>query len=195
MAISDEISRIKTAAESIRSTLVAWGIGLTTDKIGDSATRLSGVTAYSKASGSLGPDSTSVSVPKGYYMADGSISVAAEPATVTITSTDTVEVTNDDGFLTKVTVNVGGDMINAAGMVDKTMCATAAEIVAGDEAIVWSSTEENWVSVTGTMTKRNNWSSTIDGLATTSVTIPAGYHLGGGTVSLTSDIETALAAI
>ena len=37
-------------------------------------------------------------------------------------------------------------------------------------------------------------SSTIDGLTETSVTIPAGYTTGG-TVSLTGDIEAALAAI
>ena len=36
---------------------------------------------------------------------------------------------------------------------------------------------------------------TIDGLSVTGYTIPAGYHSGSGTVSLTSDIETALAAI
>ena len=35
---------------------------------------------------------------------------------------------------------------------------------------------------------------TIDGLTTTSYTVPAG-HTTGGTVSLTSDIEDALAAI
>ena len=34
----------------------------------------------------------------------------------------------------------------------------------------------------------------IDGLTTTSVTIPSGYT-SGGTVSMTTDIETALAAI
>ena len=36
---------------------------------------------------------------------------------------------------------------------------------------------------------------TIDGLTTTSYTVAAGYHNGSGTVSLTSDIEDALAAI
>lgn len=36
---------------------------------------------------------------------------------------------------------------------------------------------------------------TIDGLVSTSYTIPAGYHNGSGTVSLTNDIETTLAAI
>jgi len=36
---------------------------------------------------------------------------------------------------------------------------------------------------------------TIDGLTVTSYTVPAGYHSGAGTVSLTGDIETALATI
>ena len=36
---------------------------------------------------------------------------------------------------------------------------------------------------------------TIDGISVTSYTIPAGYHSGKGTVTLTNDIETALAAI
>jgi len=37
-------------------------------------------------------------------------------------------------------------------------------------------------------------SATIDGLTTTSYSVPSGYTTGG-TVSLTNDIETALAAI
>mgnify|MGYP003301394644 CR=1 FL=1 len=37
-------------------------------------------------------------------------------------------------------------------------------------------------------------SGSIDGLTTTSYTVPAGYT-SGGSVSLTDDIETALAAI
>ena len=35
----------------------------------------------------------------------------------------------------------------------------------------------------------------IDGLTQTSYTVPQGYHNGSGTVSLTGDIEEALAAI
>lgn len=48
--------------------------------------------------------------------------------------------------------------------------------------------------VTGTMPNNGSTSKTIDGLTTTSATIPAGYT-SGGTVSLTNDIEDALAAI
>ena len=49
-------------------------------------------------------------------------------------------------------------------------------------------------AVTGTMPDNGTLTKTIDGLTASSVTIPAGYTTGG-TVSLTNDIETALAAI
>ena len=48
--------------------------------------------------------------------------------------------------------------------------------------------------IEGTMANNDTISKTIDGLTQTSVDIPAGYT-SGGTVSLTDDIENALAAI
>ena len=44
------------------------------------------------------------------------------------------------------------------------------------------------------MTNNAAVNGTIDGLSTTSYVVPAGYTTGG-TVSLTNEIETALAAI
>ena len=52
----------------------------------------------------------------------------------------------------------------------------------------------NGAKVEGTMPNNGAISATIDGLTTTSYAVPAGYT-SGGTVSLTNDIETALAAI
>ena len=52
----------------------------------------------------------------------------------------------------------------------------------------------NGAKVVGTMPNNGSVSASMDGLTTTSVTISAGYT-SGGTVSLTSDIEDALAAI
>ena len=66
--------------------------------------------------------------------------------------------------------------------------AAASEILNGETA---------WVGgkqVTGSMANNGATGGSIDGLTTTSVTIPAGYT-SGGTVSLTADIEEALAAI
>ena len=49
--------------------------------------------------------------------------------------------------------------------------------------------------VEGSMPDRGTVTASIDGLTTTSYTISAGKHSGSGTVSLTNDIENALAAI
>ena len=47
----------------------------------------------------------------------------------------------------------------------------------------------------GTMPNNGAVNKQIDGLTETSYTIPAGYHNGAGTVTLTDDIETSLASI
>lgn len=48
--------------------------------------------------------------------------------------------------------------------------------------------------VVGAMPNNGTFNETIDGLTATSCTVPAGYT-DGGSVSLTNDIETALAAL
>ena len=67
--------------------------------------------------------------------------------------------------------------------------AVAADVLEG-KVIVNASGE----SVEGSVTNNGVITGTIDGLTTSSYTVPAGYT-AGGTVSLTDDIETALAAI
>lgn len=84
----------------------------------------------------------------------------------------------------------GTGKVTAAALSGQTAgTATAAQILKGQTA---------WVAgtkLTGSMVNNGAAELTIDGLTVTSVTIPAGYHNGSGTVSLTSDIEEALAAI
>lgn len=87
----------------------------------------------------------------------------------------------------------GSGVVTAASLASQTVGdATAANILSGK--IAWV----NGSSVTGSMANNGAISGTITGLGTTSgdtsYTIPAGYT-SGGTVSLTNDIETALAAI
>ena len=83
----------------------------------------------------------------------------------------------------------GSGKITAKDLASQTAAtAAAAEILNGETAWV------DGTKVTGTMVNNGATGGSIDGLNTTSVTIPAGYTTGG-TVSLTDDIETALAAI
>ena len=66
--------------------------------------------------------------------------------------------------------------------------AVAADLLADKTAYVAG------VKVTGTMPNNGDVTASIDGLTVTSAAIPAGYT-SGGTISLTGDIESALAAI
>lgn len=96
-------------------------------------------------------------------------------------------VTPDEGFygLSGVTVNPIPESYKDISVVS----ATAADVVSG-KVIVDSSGN----TVAGTMANNGEISQTIDGLTTTSVTIPAGYT-SGGIVSLDDTIEQALAEI
>ena len=126
----------------------------------------------------------SYTIPKGYHSGAGKVSVAVETKTVTPTKAAQDIVPSTGKVLTKVSVAAIPDAFADTSGAD----ALAANILNGKTAFV------NGAKVTGSMPDNGSATATMDGLTTTSVTIPAGYT-AGGTVSLTADIEEALAAI
>ena len=133
---------------------------------------------------------TSYTVPKGYHNGSGTISVTTQTKTAT-PSTSTQTISADSGkVLSSVTVAaIPGTFIDTS---DST--ATAANILADKIAYGYDARTGKAVKLTGTMVNNGSVSNSFDGLSATSVTIPAGYT-SGGTITLTNDIETALAAI
>ena len=131
----------------------------------------------------------SYTVPTGYHNGSGNVSITLETKTATPT-TSTQNITPTSGkVLSKVTINaIPSNYGNTTGDT-----ATAADLVSGVKA--HTIVNGTATLITGTMTDNGTITATIDGLSTTSYTIPAGKHSGSGTVSLTSDIEEALAAI
>ena len=128
-------------------------------------------------------------VPTGYHSGAGTVSIVLEEKSAT-PSASSQNITPTSGkVLSKVTVaaipavwgNVTGDD------------AVAANILYGKKA--HTNVNGTATQVTGSMANNGAVTATFDGLTTTSYTIPTGYHNGSGTVSLTSDIEDALAAI
>lgn len=125
-------------------------------------------------------------VPKGYHNGSGKVKIVLETKTVTPTKT-TQEVTPTSGkVLSKVTIGAIPDKYQDVSGVT----ATAANVVDGTFFV-----DSTGALVEGTIPNKGAVNATIDGLTTTSYTVPAGYHNGSGTVSLTDDIENALAAI
>lgn len=131
-------------------------------------------------------DGTTISyiIPKGYHNGSGTVKISLETKTVTPTKS-VQDITPSAGkVLSKVTVAAIPDNYIDTSDAD----GVAADIRAPKTAYIKGQ------KVEGTMPDNGNVGGTIDGLTATSMSIPAGYT-DGGTVSLTSDIEDALAAI
>lgn len=169
----------------------------TTDATATAATILDGETAYVggvKVEGTMPNNGavektltvteTSYTVPEGYHNGEGTVIIVPEQKTVQPSRSEQNVTPTTGKVLSKVTV--GAIPANLIDTTDAT--AEASDILSGQTAYV------NGAKVTGSMVNNAAVNGTIDGLTATSFSVPAGYTTGG-IVSLTNDIETALAAI
>ena len=128
----------------------------------------------------------SYTIPAGYHSGSGAVTITLETKSATPTkSAQTITPTNG-----KVLSSVSVAAIPSAYQDVSSVDATSADVMAGKTIVLADGTE-----VSGDIIDRGTVTATIDGLTTLTYTIPAGRHSGSGTVSLTNDIETALAAI
>lgn len=136
------------------------------------------------ASKTLDAVTTSYTIPAGYHNGAGAVSIVTETKTATPSQTSQTISPTSGKVLTQVTV----EAIPAEYVITTDATAQAGDILAEKTAYV------NGEKIEGTMPNNGSVGGEIDGLVTTSMVIPAGYTTGG-TVTLTDDIEAALAAI
>lgn len=125
-------------------------------------------------------------VPKGFHSGSGKVKIVLETKSVTPTKSVQKVTPTTGKVLSEVTVAAIPDKYQDVSGVT----ATAANVLDGSFFV-----DKNGTLTEGTMPDKGAVNATIDGLTTTSYTIPAGKHSGSGKVSLTSDIENALAVI
>lgn len=122
----------------------------------------------------------SYTVPKGYHSGAGTVSIDPETKTVTPTTSQQTVSPTSGKVLSSVTVNA----IPAQYVDTSDATATAAQILDGATAYVDGDLVEGTMPDNGAVTK------TLDS-ATTSYTVPAGYHSGTGKVSVSLETKSA----
>lgn len=192
MSVATQITRIQSDRNTIRTKLVELGMAQNTDDLDKLATAIENLENRGAVSVTVQEGDT-YTIPKGYHNGSGTVSGVAGGGNYslqskTITPTKNQQnVTPDSGYygLSDVTVAAIPEVYQDVS----TVTAGAADVLTGKVIV-----DATGKSVAGTMLNNGALTKTMDGLTVTSVAIPAGYT-SGGTVSLTEDIEDALAAI
>jgi hypothetical protein len=192
MSVATEISRIQTGRNTIRAKLVELGMAQNTDGLDKLASAIEKMENRGAVSATVQEGDT-YTIPKGYHNGSGTVSGVAgggnynlQSKTVTPTKLQQ-NVTPDSGFYGLSDVTVAPIPESYADV--SAVTAEAADVLTG-KVIVSAAGK----TVAGSMPNNGLLDKTIDGLTSLSADIPAGYY-SGGTVSLSGDIEEALAAI
>lgn len=192
MSVATEIARIQTDRNTIRAKLVELGLAQNADNLDKLAAAVEGIEDCGAVSATVQEGDT-YTIPKGYHNGSGTVSGVSGGGNYNLqskTATPTKKqqnITPDSGYygLSDVTVAPIPESYQDVSAVT----AGAADVLTGKVIV-----DAAGKTVAGAMPNNGVQTLTIDGLTVTSVAIPAGYT-SGGTVSLTSDIEDALAAI
>ncbi len=219
MSISEQIARLQQLKTRLRSKLMLLSLASEENTLEECVAAVEAIEDNGAVSQKLDTTTGSYTIPAGYHNGSGTVSIDLEEKTVTANGV----VTPTAGkVLSKITVNVqnaptlqektavpskslqeilpdeGYDGLSKvrveaipASYADITgVTASAGDVLTGKVFV-----DSTGAQKSGTMANNGAVAATIDGLNTTSYTIPAGYHSGSGTVTLTNDIENALAAI
>lgn len=184
MSTQTEITRLQTARNKLRTWLVGLGLAASTDKLPTLADKAAAIKNNGAVDAQV-KEGESYTVPAGKHSGAGKVSVVLETKSATPAEA-AQDITPTKGkVLGKVKVGAIPDKYKDVSGVT----AGAADVLDGKFIVLADGSK-----VEGTMANNGAIAKTIDGLTQTSVDIPAGYT-SGGTVSLTDDIENALAAI
>lgn len=218
MSIQTEITRLQGLKNTLRTKLVSFGLVQSSADLDDCVTAVDAVENRGASVGTISTVDGDYTIQAGYHNGSGKVSIAAAEKLKLIASNIKSGVTilgvagtyigealkaqvksvTPTKSKQTITPDEGYDAIRSvevAAIPDAYQDVTGVTATAGDVLANKIFVDSTGAQVPGTMTNNGAVAATIDGLTTTEYTVPAGYHSGAGKVSMTSDIETALAAI
>lgn len=194
MSIQAKITEITNHRNTIRTKLAELGLGDGTEKLQACATKISNIENKGVVTAEV-IEGGSYTIEAGYYKGGTITGIAGGgnyelyyPEEVTPTKSEQTITPNGKYGIGSVTIRPIPEEYQDVSDVN-----VPAEYVLSPYIFV----DAEGTEIAGTMVDNKAVNATMTGLTeeTSSYTIPKGYHNGNGTISLTNDIELALAAI
>lgn len=186
--IAEQITRLTNDRNTIRNKVLDFGLVESTANLDALATAIDGITNCGAVSAQVQEGDT-YTIPKGYHNGSGTVSGVAGGGNYnlqskSITPTKSQQnVTPDSGYY-------GLSDVTVAAIPASYQDVTSVTAVAGDVLANKIIVTADGTVTTGTMPNNGAVSQKLD-TATTSYAVPAGYHNGSGTVSITTETKSA----
>ena len=195
MSISEQITRLQNARNSIHDKLAELGLGDGTEKLEVCAEKIAGIANKGTINLQVQEGSTHTVEP-GYYKG-GSITGIAGGGNYELETPDPVTPTKSQQVITPSDTGYGLQSVTVLPIPSQYQDVSEVNAEAKHVLSPFVYVDKQGVITPGTMVDNKGVVATMSGLTdeTSSYTIPEGYHDGTGTISLTKDIENALAAI
>lgn len=218
MSIQTEITRLQGLRNTLRTKLVSFGLVQSSADLEDCVTAVDAVENRGAADGTISTVDGDYTIQAGYHNGSGKVYIAAAEKLKLIASNiksgvtilgvvgsyigEAIKAQAKSVTPTKskqtITPDEGYDALSSvevAAIPDAYQDVTGVTAAAGDVLANKIFVDSTGAQVPGTMANNGAVAATIDGLTVTEYAVPEGFHSGAGKVSLTNDIETALAAI